>query len=58
MEFLRKIENLMNLNNSENNYRSTHPFTQNRITWINSALENYNDCNFEMMKNYKRDLNY
>tara|TARA_Y200000002_G_scaffold361191_1_gene347062 strand:+ start:4399 stop:5748 length:1350 start_codon:yes stop_codon:yes gene_type:complete len=29
------------------NYKSTHPSPQNRITWIQSAIDNYIMCDFE-----------
>ena len=55
MEFLKKIENV---NESfaldENNYRSTHPLVQNRIGWINSSLENYNDCDYNTDKIFQK----
>ena len=55
MEFLKKIENV---NESfaldENNYRSTHPLVQNRIGWINSSLENYNDCDYNTDKTFQK----
>ena len=48
VKFLNRIDDLGLISNSENqNYRSTHPSVQNRITWINSSLENHNVCNFE-----------
>ena len=55
IEFLEKIEDV---NESyaldENNYRSTHPLVQNRIEWINSSLENYNDCNYDKDKIFQK----
>ena len=55
IEFLKKIENV---NESfaldENNYRSTHPLVQNRIGWINSSLENYNDCDYNTDKIFQK----
>ncbi len=49
VDFLNKIENIDELNNTEKpNYRSTHPLTQKRIVWINSSLQNFNDCKFEI----------
>ena len=48
IEFLKKIDDA---NESyaldKNNYRSTHPLVQSRIVWINSSLENYNDCIYD-----------
>ncbi len=45
--FLDKLEDNENMKISDNkNYRSTHPLTENRITWINSSLKNYGKCNF------------
>ena len=55
IEFLKKIENV---NESyaldENNYKSTHPLVQNRIGWIDSSLENYNDCNYDTDKIFQQ----
>ncbi len=55
IEFLKKIESV---NESfaldENNYRSTHPLVQNRIGWINSSLENYNDCDYKTDKIFQK----
>ena len=49
IDFLDRIEKQEMTNIADaRNYRSTHPLTQNRITWINSALENYNECNFKV----------
>jgi predicted Zn-dependent protease len=48
IDFLKKIESLEKPStNNLQNYRSTHPLTQNRIIWINSSLENFDNCNFE-----------
>ena len=45
--FLKKIERLEVTNlSSEQNYRSTHPLTQNRIDWVNLSLENQKNCNY------------
>ena len=55
IEFLKKIENV---NESyaldENNYRSTHPLVQNRIGWINSSLKNYNNCDYNINRIFKK----
>ncbi len=51
MEFLKKIEGVNeSFDLDENNYKSTHPLIQNRIGWINSSLENYNDCDYNTDK--------
>ena len=49
IDFLNKIEKkeVTNLSDKQN-YRSTHPLTQNRITWINSALKQNNNCSFKL----------
>ena len=53
--FLKKIENIEMFNNSnKQNYRSTHPLTKNRITWINSSLQNNINCNFDIDENLQK----
>ncbi len=48
IKFLNKLEKLEISNtNNRQNYRSTHPSTKNRITWISSSLENNKNCEFE-----------
>ena len=55
MEFLKKIENVNESSAlDENNYKSTHPLVQNRIGWINSSLENYNDCDYNTDKIFQK----
>ncbi len=55
IEFLKKIENVSEYYTlDKNNYRSTHPLVQNRIGWINSSLDNYNDCNYDKDKIFQK----
>ena len=43
LSFLEKIEKIQGSNIADyQNYKSTHPSTQNRINWISSSLQNYN----------------
>ena len=47
INFLSTLEKMEDVKfSTKQNYRSTHPFTENRITWIDSALDNYENCNF------------
>ena len=51
IDFFNVLEKSHGPNNIEKtNYRSTHPLTQNRITWVNSSLENIDNCNFKSDK--------
>jgi predicted Zn-dependent protease len=48
INFLNKLKAMeINKFSEENNYRSTHPLTDNRITWIESSLKSYKQCNYE-----------
>ena len=49
ISFLNKLQRMeFNKNSEKKNYRSTHPLTENRITWINSSLRNGTSCNFKI----------
>tara|TARA_A100001011_G_C14302457_1_gene841469 strand:+ start:1701 stop:3050 length:1350 start_codon:yes stop_codon:yes gene_type:complete len=46
--FLKSLEMSMpNIESKVENYRSTHPIPENRINWIQSALNSYEKCNFK-----------
>mgnify|MGYP000158886888 FL=1 len=48
ISFLNKLQRMeFNKISEKENYRSTHPSTENRITWINSSLRNGTSCNFK-----------
>ncbi len=48
VSFLDKLELIEGVSNSDTqNYKSTHPLIKNRITWINSSLSNYKNCEFQ-----------
>ncbi len=46
ISFLEKIEANQKIE-ANNDYRSTHPLIENRISWINSSLENTENCDFK-----------
>ncbi|MFL2900991.1 MAG: M48 family metalloprotease [Candidatus Pelagibacterales bacterium] len=46
--FLESLEvSIPNIDTNVENYRSTHPIPENRINWIQLALNNYEKCNFK-----------
>tara|TARA_B100000401_G_C52814108_1_gene725757 strand:- start:3549 stop:4895 length:1347 start_codon:yes stop_codon:yes gene_type:complete len=55
VNFLENIDSINESNNVDKpNYRSTHPSTLSRVTWINFALENFNNCEYELDEELKR----
>ncbi len=49
VSFLEKLNNLSGAELiDDRGYRSTHPKTESRITWINSSLNNNHDCNYKI----------
>ena len=47
MRFLKTLEGLPASANVINPYNTTHPITENRYAWVESALEKYNGCKFD-----------
>ena len=58
ISFLNKLERMeiSKFSNSQN-YRSTHPITSNRISWINSSLKSYSSCEYEEELNLSKRFN-
>ena len=55
ISFLKKLKQLEGRELlDKQNYRSTHPLTENRITWINSSLKSYDFCNHKEDKILKK----
>ena len=45
--FLKKVDSAtFNVGDNNQNYRSTHPSIDNRISWVNMAYDNNHDCKF------------
>ena len=58
ISFLNKLERMeiSKFSNSQN-YRSTHPITSNRISWINSSLKSYSSCEYEEESDLSKRFN-
>ena len=56
--FLEILEVPMpNIDSNVENYRSTHPSPENRINWIQLALNDYENCNFKKDEVLERRFN-
>ena len=48
ISFLNKLERVEEISMSDKvNYKSTHPLTKNRTTWIKSSIKNQNNCKYD-----------
>ena len=55
INFLKKLKKIESKKiYGERNYRSTHPLTENRITWINSSLKSFQNCNYDRNESLKK----
>ena len=56
--FLEDLKvSMPNIDLKVENYRSTHPIPENRINWIQLALNNYEKCNFKKDEVLERRFN-
>tara|TARA_X000000950_G_scaffold55227_2_gene66088 strand:+ start:3397 stop:4737 length:1341 start_codon:yes stop_codon:yes gene_type:complete len=56
--FLENLESInSNTQKKSENYRSTHPLPRDRISWIQIALQNNPECNYEIDKELEKRFN-